>query len=107
MGPELRKALERVNLNWDGFALTDNSCKARESRLEEFENDLVFVEARAAAGVQLLGKEVAKDALAIEKEVVKDVLIVEKEVVKDTLSVEKEVVKDALAVEREAVAELK
>jgi len=101
--PELSKALEPVNLKWDDFTLTDNTCKARETRLEELENDLVFVEARAAAGLQVLGKEVAQDAILLEKEVVKDAIAVEKEVVKDAILLEKEVVKDAVAVEREVV----
>jgi len=71
----------------EDFVLTDNTCKPRESRLEEFEQDLVFVEAKAANGLQLVGKSVAK-------EVVKDVIAVEKEIEKDVRAVEQEVEKD-------------
>ena len=99
--PEVREAVEKVGLKWEDFVLTDNSCKPPESKLQEFEEDLVFVEARAANGLQLVGKEVAKDVVALEKEVVKDVVAVEKEVVKDVVAVEREVVKDVVAVEKE------
>ena len=62
----------------DHAPLRRTRCKARESKLEEFEQDLVFVEGRAAASLQLQGnrvvKEIAKDVVAIEREVVKDVV---------------------------------
>merc|ERR1712166_1372093 len=96
--PEMREAVEKVGLKWDDFVLTDNTCKARESKLEEFEQDLVFVEGRAAASLQLQGnrvvKEIAKDVVAIEREVVKDVSAIEKEIEKDVVGLEQEVEKD-------------
>jgi len=99
--PELREAVAKVGLKWDDFTLTDNTCKERESRLEEIEQDLFFVEARAATGLQLVGKEVGKDVVAIEKEIEKDVVAIEKEVVKDVVAIEKEIEKDVLAEEKE------
>ena len=39
----------------DHAPLPRTRCKARESKLEEFEQDLVFVEGRAAASLQLQG----------------------------------------------------
>merc|ERR1712166_14260 len=96
--PEMREAVEKVGLKWDDFVLTDNTCKARESKLEEFKQDLVFVEGRAAASLQLQGnrvvKEIAKDVVAIEREVVKDVSAIEKEIEKDVVGIEQEVEKD-------------
>merc|ERR1711924_495409 len=46
-------------LRFNQFELTDNSCRAAESKLEEFEADLVFVETRVASGVQTGAKRVA------------------------------------------------
>ena len=94
-------AVAKVGLKFSDFELTDNSCKASEGRLKEFEEDLVFVEARLANGIQLAGEEVSKDVIALEKEVEKDVVAIEKEVVKDVVAIEKEVVKDAVAIEKE------
>jgi violaxanthin de-epoxidase len=109
--PEVKAAVEKVGLKWEDFVLTDNTCKARESRLDELEQDLVFVESRAANGLQLVGKsvakEVVKDVVAVEREIVKDVVIVEKEVVKDVVKVEKEIEKDLVAVEQEVERDVK
>jgi len=103
---EVSDAVAKVGLKFSDFELTDNSCKASEGRLKEFEEDLVFVEARLATGIQLAGEEVSKDVVAIEKEVVKDVVAIEKEVVKDVVAIEKEVVKDAVAIEKEIVKDV-
>jgi len=109
--PEMREAVEKVGLKWDDFVLTDNTCKARESKLEEFEQDLVFVEGRAAASLQLQGnrvvKEIAKDVVAIEREVVKDVTAIEKEIEKDVVGLEKEIVKDVVGIEQEVEKDVK
>ena len=92
------EAVEKVGLKWEDFVLTDNTCKPRESKLEEFEQDLFFVEARAGATLQVQGdriiKEVEKDVKILEKEVEKDVLAVEQEVEKDVKAIEQEVEKD-------------
>merc|ERR1712086_906844 len=96
--PDMREAVQKVGLKWDDFVLTDNTCKARESKLEEFEQDLVFVEGRAAASLQLQGnrvvKEIAKDVVAVKKEIEKDVVGIEKEIVKAVVGIEQEVEKD-------------
>ena len=109
--PEVREAVEKVGLKWEDFVLTDNTCKPRESKLEEFEQDLFFVEARAGATLQVQGdkiiKEVKKDVLAVEQEVEKDVKILEKEVEKDVLAVEQEVEKDVKALEQEVEKDVK
>jgi violaxanthin de-epoxidase len=109
--PEVREAVEKVGLKWEDFVLTDNTCKERESKLQEFEQDLVFVESRAGASLQLQGnriiKEVAKDVVIIEKEIVKDVTAVEKEIVKDVVGLEKEIVKDLGQVEQEVEKDVK
>ena len=101
--PEVSEAVAKVGLKWEDFELTDNSCKPSEGRLKEVEEDLVFVEAKLANGLQLVGEEVAKDAVALEKEVEKDVIALEKEVEKDVVAIEKEVVKDVVAIEKEVV----
>jgi len=111
---EIDESLQKVGLKFSDFTLTDNSCRAAETKVEELEADLVFVETRVASGlnsaekgfvnevvkdIKLVGSEVKKDVLAVEKEVVKDVLAVEKEVVKDVLAAEDVVVQDERAVE--------
>eukprot|EP00965_Chrysotila_dentata_P003452 112154-Pleurochrysis_carterae.AAC.1 len=35
------QAVAKVGVKWSDFQLTDNSCRAAESRLEEIENDLM------------------------------------------------------------------
>jgi len=109
--PEVREAVEKVGLKWEDFVLTDNTCKAREGKLEELEQDLVFMEGKVVPGIQLIGKsvvkEVVKDVVAVEKEIVKDVVKVEKEIVKDVVAVEKEIVKDLGQVEQEVEKDVK
>ena len=96
--PEIDAALQTVGRKFSEFTLTDNSCRAAETKLEELEADLVFVENRVATGLQTaekrLEKEAVKDLVAVEKEVVKDIRLVETEVEKDVNALEKEVVKD-------------
>ena len=93
------------------FTLTNNECRAAETRLEELENDLVFVEGRVATGLQTsatrLEQFVEKGAVGLERELVKDVTAIEKEVVKDAIAVEKEVEKDVLAFENEVQRDFK
>ena len=81
--PEIRAALSKVGLKWESFTATDNSCKPRESRLEEVEADLILVETKVGGGIRAAEKELEKDAIAIEKEVEKDLQAAEKEVEKD------------------------
>lgn len=109
--PEVRAAVEKVGLKWEDFVLTDNTCKQRESKLEEFEQDLVFVESRAGATLQVQGnrifKEVEKDVKIIEQEVEKDVKAVEQEVEKDVKALEQVVEKDIKALEEEVEKDVK
>ena len=97
-GAEIDAALNKIGRKFSDFTLTDNSCKAAETPLEEFEADLVFVENRVATGIQTAEKslitEVKKDIVAIEKEIAKDEKIVEDEVV----AIEKEVERDVRAI---------
>ena len=72
-----------MGLKWESFTATDNSCKPRESRLEEVEADLILVEPKVGGGIRAAEKELEKDAIAIEKEVEKDLQAAEKEVEKD------------------------
>jgi violaxanthin de-epoxidase len=84
---EIDEALGKIGRRLDEFVMTDNTCKARESRLEEIENDFVYVETKVAGGIQAGGKsfldEILKDVVAVEREIEKDVLAVEKEIEKD------------------------
>jgi len=105
--PELDDALKKVGRRWSEFTLTDNTCRAAESRLEELENDLVFVETRVASGLQTVEKELEKEIVAIEKEVEKDVKIVAGEVVKDVTIVEKVIEKDLAVIEKDIEEEVK
>jgi len=115
---EVDEALQKVGLSFKDFKLTDNSCRAAETKIEEIKNDLVFVESKVATGVQSteqnLFKEVTKDVSLLEtevemiagtvgQEVVKDVVAIEKELVKDVVAVEKEIVKDVVGIESEVV----
>merc|ERR1719223_2409796 len=107
----VREAVEKVGLKWEDFVLTDNTCKQRESKLEEFEQDLVFVESRAGATLQVQGnrifKEVETDVKIIEQEVEKDVKAVEQEVEKDVKALEQVVEKDIKALEEEVEKDVK
>jgi len=130
---EIDAALQKVGLSFKDFTLTDNSCKAAETKVEELKADLVFVESKAAAGltsvekgalneltkdVKLLeseaemiagavGQEVVREVVRLETEVVKDVVGLEKEVVKDVVGLEKEVVKDVVGLEKQVVKDEK
>jgi len=101
--PEIDAALQKVGRSFSDFTLTDNSCKAAETKIEELEADLVFVEARVATGLQTAEKnlvtEVKRDVTAVGKEVVKDIRVVEREVVKDVTLIEKELERDEMKVE--------
>jgi len=93
--------LQKIGRRFSDFTLTDNTCKPRESKLEEFEQDLVFVETRTVQGIvsteKAIEKELVKDVVAVEKELEKDIVAVEREVVKDVTAVEQEVEKDVKA----------
>jgi violaxanthin de-epoxidase len=104
---ELDGALNKVGLKFADFQLTDNTCKKRESKLEELEADLVFVESKAATGLQVAGgsaiKAAEQEALLVEKVIEKDVVLAEKVIEKDALLVEKAVEKEAVLVKDGAV----
>eukprot|EP00325_Prymnesiales_sp_UTEX-LB-985_P032324 CAMPEP_0174718248 /NCGR_PEP_ID=MMETSP1094-20130205/28390_1 /TAXON_ID=156173 /ORGANISM="Chrysochromulina brevifilum, Strain UTEX LB 985" /LENGTH=393 /DNA_ID=CAMNT_0015918305 /DNA_START=20 /DNA_END=1202 /DNA_ORIENTATION=+ len=108
---EVDESLGKVGLKLKDFVLTDNSCKAAETKLEELEKDFEFVETRVASNLvdkeRTFVGELIKDVVAVEKEVIKDVVAVEKEVVKDVVAVEQEVVKDVQKVEGEVVKDEK
>jgi len=95
---ELDEALKKIGKRWSDFSINDNTCKPRESKLEELEADIVFVESRAGVGLQMISEEIGKDVVAVEQEVVKDVVAVEREVVKDATVVEKEIEKDMFSI---------
>ena len=95
---EIDAALNKVGRKFSDFTLTDNSCRAAETRLEELEADLVFVENRVATGIQTAEtrflREVQRELVAAEREVVKDIRAVEKEVEKDVSILEKDLEDD-------------
>jgi violaxanthin de-epoxidase len=97
---EIDQALRKIGRKFSDFQLTDNTCKPRESRLEEFEADIQYVEARAATGLQVVGEAVVEEATMVEKAVEKEAFVVEQEVVKDVTKIEKEVVKDVTNIEK-------
>merc|ERR1719316_470621 len=88
--PEIRAALQKVGLKWESFTATDNSCKPRESRLEEVEADLILVETKVGGGLRAAEKELERDAVLLEKEIEKDAVLLEKEIEKDANALEKE-----------------
>lgn len=102
---EIDASLNKIGRKFSEFTITDNTCKPRESRLEEFEKDFEFVESRVATGIQyesrILEKELEKDVILAEKELEKDVKIVGKEIRKDAIAIEKELEKDVVGIERE------
>ncbi len=79
--PELSAAVERIGLKWSDFALNDNTCRAAETKLEELEADLVYVEGRVATGLQLAEREVEakvrEDVAAVESRIETDAAVVE------------------------------
>jgi len=89
--PEISKQLEQVGLKWSDFTETDNSCNAAETRLEEIEADLVFVEGKVASALTTFDQELIKDVSGIEKAIESEVLSVERELEKDVVAVEEEV----------------
>lgn len=96
---EVDDALQKIGLKFKDFELTDNSCRAAETRVEEIRNDLVFVESKVAGGLV----NVEKGAL---ETVTKDVRLLESEmemiagaVGREAAAIEKEIVKDVIAVE--------
>ena len=107
--PELDAAFQKVGHSWSEFTLTDNTCKPRETKLKEFEEDFVFVETRVAGSITSnpIIQEIERELIAVEKEIEKDIIAVEKEVVKDVVAVEKEIVKDATALEQEVEKDVK
>ena len=86
----------------------DNTCKPRETKLKEFEEDFVFVETRVAGSITSnpILQEIEKDIIAVEKEIEKDIVAVEREVVKDVVGLEKEIVKDVVGLEKEIVKDV-
>jgi len=96
---EADEALNKIGLKFADFNQNDNSCKAGETKLEEIEADLQFVETKVAGGLQGLSKEVVKDATLLEKEVVRDAALLEKEAEKEVLAVEKVIQEDVEEVE--------
>ena len=73
---EIDESLQRIGLSFKDFKLTDNSCRAAETKLEELEADLVFVETRLAGGLadasRGITKEITKDLVAVERAVVNE-----------------------------------
>ena len=60
--PEIRAALSKVGLKWESFTATDNSCKPRESRLEEVEADLILVETKVGGGLRVASRAYTRHA---------------------------------------------
>mmetsp|Transcript_76069 Transcript_76069/g.126793 ORF Transcript_76069/g.126793 Transcript_76069/m.126793 type:complete len:397 (-) Transcript_76069:328-1518(-) len=115
--PEITEALARIDIKFSDFQLTDNSCRASETRLEELEADLRLVSTKVAGGIQLAGREIVKEVEVLESEAVDEVKLVGRaakaeakavgdEVIKDFKAVEKTVEQDVVAVEREVERDL-
>jgi violaxanthin de-epoxidase len=87
---EIDDALQRIGRKFSDFTINDNSCRARESRLEELEADVQFVEARFGTSLQMpiqrVVKAVEDEAEVIEKAVEKEAQILENEAEKDVSS---------------------
>jgi violaxanthin de-epoxidase len=68
---EINEVLKPIGYSMKDFSLNDNTCKPRESRFEELENDLVFVETRVAGGLQSssLVQEIEKDISTLQQEI--------------------------------------
>jgi violaxanthin de-epoxidase len=99
---EIDEALKPVGYSMEDFTLTDNSCRAAETKLEELEADLEFVETRVASGFSGVERsaldEISKDVKRLSnaekrvvKEIVNDFQLVEREVERDLVAVEQEV----------------
>ena len=90
-------------------SLADNTCKPRETKLQEFEEDVVFVETRVAGSITSspVFQEIERELIAVEREIEKDIKLVEREVEKDFKAVENEVVKDVVGIEQEVEKDVK
>jgi violaxanthin de-epoxidase len=79
---EINEVLKPIGYSMKDFSLNDNTCKARESRFEELENDLVFVETRVAGGLQSsnLVQEIEKDINGLQQEIKKDINVLEQDI---------------------------
>jgi len=88
---EIAEAVAKVGVKWSDFQLTDNSCRAAESRLEEIENDLIFVETKVAGNLQVVTRNIGDEIQLLEKAALKEAEIIEKEIEKDVIQAEKEV----------------
>merc|ERR1740138_1479667 len=97
--PELDQALRKVGRRWSDFTLTDNSCLAAETRLEELEADLVFVENRVATGLQFIEKQIVNEVERDTKEIARELIAVEREVEKDLKVVERGIENEEKVVE--------
>jgi violaxanthin de-epoxidase len=86
---EIDAALSKIGRKFSEFTLTDNSCRAAETKLEELEADLQLVESRVAGGIQTAAR-------GIEKSVENEVLELEREAIDVERAIEVEV-KDLLA----------
>jgi len=69
--PEIEKALARVGVRWADFTRTDNTCRAAETKLEEFEADFRFVETKVAGGIQVASNTLVED-VELGAELLKD-----------------------------------
>ena len=95
---EIDESLQRIGLKFKDFTLTDNSCRVAETKLEELEADLVFVETKVASGLASTErgfvKELSKDVVSLETGIAKGARAVVREAAKDLEAVEQEAVRD-------------
>jgi len=120
--PELDSACQKIGRSFFEFKLTNNVCPAQESKLQEAEADIQFVQSRILTGTQVPSKKfvegveyveraveneavffkkiVEKEAELIEKGIEKDIKITERAALQVEKGIEKEVQKDLTGLER-------
>ena len=88
----------QINLRWDDFQQTDNSCRAAETTAEEIKNDLGFVESKVATGLASTERgfldALVKDVRLLETELE----MIEGAVGREVVEIETEIVKEEQAV---------
>jgi len=104
---EIDAALQKIGRRFSEFELTDNTCKAPETKFEEAYQDLVFVESRVAGGIQTAETTVVKEFKRDVQEIEREIVVAERAVEKKLSTVEKELEKDVLGVEKEIEKDVK
>jgi len=103
---EIDESLQKIGRRFSEFTLTDNTCKERETKLEEAYQDLVFVENRVATGLVTAESNIVATLKRDVQEIERELVVAERAIQKQVMKVEKEIEKDVVEIEREIEKDL-